>query len=585
MKIYYKNLPKFITAPLIESLRKNLWLDDEDEFIEHEMDDVVLSDDGYYIDFDKFEENKVADKSIYLVELPFPGKHVCAQFGKILLVSPFRLGENRDCLANFLYILNLFKLEADTSSTYQLEAAFNLKEGCCSIHKVNACMSCECFRLYITCLIRNDQRKLFVFCSLNVLAAIKIYFSQFDSLDIKSLAISFGLDIALECPNTDREWLEKQTETVYEKIEHNINVYKKSLPGANPCFPIILPLRRHNSWTPFQPGSDDDKTGGGYFISTGETSLLIDPGISVVDTLYKDHGVSIADVDAIIVTHDHPDHHAELLRIFSLWYAFYGKNGKKIKIYLNLSSYNLYRQLCIYYSAMIDGGNAIVLEGNDEITIGQINIKTLPMYHAEILDTVNIIDRKNMNIAPGKSSCALGILLSFCACDREWRIGLPGDTSFPNDIDEIEKIINFFKESQIICLHLGCIEKDWLKPNIKPSTVSYGDKKHLGVVGTIKMIDLLKPQVVIVTEFGYELDSAHIKLALIDIIKRLLTFEEVIVAPSDSHLYIALIGGDIYFKCKCGGFVDIKRINFSQELDQNIVYHYSQGCLSGLDHI
>ena len=51
-------------------------------------------------------------------------------------------------------------------------------------------------------------------------------------------------------------------------------------------------------------------SGNSYYLSTGNTSILVDAGISVrlLKRHFKDKGISLEDIHAVFVTHDHADH-------------------------------------------------------------------------------------------------------------------------------------------------------------------------------------------------------------------------------------------------------------------------------------
>lgn len=60
-------------------------------------------------------------------------------------------------------------------------------------------------------------------------------------------------------------------------------------------------------------------SGNCYVISDGETTIMIDAGVGIrtIKKALKDHGFSLADVNAILITHDHTDHIKSLNQIGS----------------------------------------------------------------------------------------------------------------------------------------------------------------------------------------------------------------------------------------------------------------------------
>ena len=95
--------------------------------------------------------------------------------------------------------------------------------------------------------------------------------------------------------------------------------------------------RRYSSFFPFLPRPSAFRVrGGGYFVRVVDNDLparakglvpnwrdkrtfgiVIDPGPDYLDNLYR-CGYGLADIDMVIVSHDHADHVAELDALLSL---------------------------------------------------------------------------------------------------------------------------------------------------------------------------------------------------------------------------------------------------------------------------
>jgi len=99
--------------------------------------------------------------------------------------------------------------------------------------------------------------------------------------------------------------------------------------GSSPYVEFVC-LRRFGSFTPFMPRpAAVSAVGGGYLVrivcppqdgADGRISIfniVIDPGEGAVNNLYA-MGLSIADIDMVMATHDHPEHLAALDAILSL---------------------------------------------------------------------------------------------------------------------------------------------------------------------------------------------------------------------------------------------------------------------------
>lgn len=105
----------------------------------------------------------------------------------------------------------------------------------------------------------------------------------------------------------------------------------------------LVILRRWQSYNPIIPHSGKRRLrGGGYFLLWGNRGIVIDPGYDFIQNFY-DEGFSLEDIDAVIVTHSHPDHDndfANLITLIKEWNEFHEKTGnhdlvKKLDILLN----------------------------------------------------------------------------------------------------------------------------------------------------------------------------------------------------------------------------------------------------------
>jgi ribonuclease BN (tRNA processing enzyme) len=82
--------------------------------------------------------------------------------------------------------------------------------------------------------------------------------------------------------------------------------------------------------------------GGGYFLRWKNFGIVIDPGHNFIENLYQENH-SIAEIDAIVITHDHLDHTSDFEAIVDLLYQYNKRNKKdepkKISVYLNPTTY------------------------------------------------------------------------------------------------------------------------------------------------------------------------------------------------------------------------------------------------------
>ena len=398
-----------------------------------------------------------------------------------------------------------------------------------------------------------------------------------DDAGVKVASAEYIIDFVIDSNENLRKWL-RQCGTYVKESKDKFKRKYSELRKPIPQVPSFIASRRWNSWTPNIPEGNRFSArnlGGGYLISDGFSKIIIDPGYGFISMLSL-HGITIMDVDAIVITHDHPDHIADLQNILSLRYEF--NTGPKLKLFLNGSSYYLYERLSSYYSGILDGGPFRVKAG-DTFHVGSIEIKTCKMYHTEIFNHLPLnIQNKVRYSAP------LGLSITGKFNDKTFNFAILGDSSFPQAVSEAGILADFFGVPDIMAVHLGSIETQW-EFDIKARDIYYGDGKHLGLNGAIKSILLLQPKVAVITEFGEEHDRHGDRLSIIAIIKEACGTATTAIIPSDARLHLALSEYGILAKCsKCPGFVHTKNVEFTLSKDKSIIYSFPSGCESGLSH-
>jgi len=374
-------------------------------------------------------------------------------------------------------------------------------------------------------------------------------------------------------------------------------IKQKYIPNRSefPKEPFLIASRRWNSWTPNQPRQDSDdyqilhhKTGGGYFISDGMHTLVVDPGYGFLDMLYRFHKVSVMDIDAVIITHDHPDHASELQNVLSLRFVYEKECQSPLQVYLNPSSFFLYERLLSYYSNILTDRKPLKINPGETRTINNFEIKTIGMFHDEIYHKLNGNEKLEVQkVISDSRSLGLNIFGNF-ASGVSFNIATPGDTSFPKDTSEIEDLAQFFGNPDIACIHMGSIEEAWADRNgIDAIKIEYKEGGHLGLNGVIKFINLIHPKLAIVTEFGEELDAGNVRLALTELIKDLVIFKDITIVPSDVYLYLVMKEDNTYFKCtSCGDFCPVEKLDVSPGTSEDyyIKYSFEAGCSRPYEH-
>lgn len=236
----------------------------------------------------------------------------------------------------------------------------------------------------------------------------------------------------------------------------------------------LVILRRWQSFNPRVPRpKGQDIRGGGYFLFWEGNGIVIDPGFNFLQNFYEE-GFSIEDIDAVVISHAHPDHDDELNSILTMlaeWNKYqemaeyiakdaqpYTK--KTIDLFLNEGAYRKYNNWLYAKNVMI--GKIFILQSNQwdkrseekntyEKKFGDNPVIDLrERYHFKLIVTPSwhneLIDKHS----------SVGMI--FCLYkngnkdDIAFKIGITGDTEWYDKIEET------YCEVDILIAHLGDIK-------------------------------------------------------------------------------------------------------------------------------
>lgn len=302
--------------------------------------------------------------------------------------------------------------------------------------------------------------------------------------------------------------------------------------GAN----MLRTIHKWNSASPlFSHGVSQ---GGGYFLTLknakGETKgIAIDPGYDFFN-IFRDLGLGIADIDAIIITHDHDDHTESVEGILSLLAKYndhneqkktkildiFGSAGTLLKFHGLLSATDLFGNREINFKLLVPGAEITEIEGISLWEKHGFTISVKSAHHTErwtnqessigLVLRTNIPDIKN----GGKIS-----------------IGITGDTRYEIGLG------HKYRDTQVLLLNIGSVEKE------EGKFLS----QHLGILGCINLLKearLGSPLLAILTEFGEEFSGKR------ETISRIIEnwaqpmggtrSRELKVIPADVHLEVRL---------------------------------------------
>jgi L-ascorbate metabolism protein UlaG (beta-lactamase superfamily) len=299
---------------------------------------------------------------------------------------------------------------------------------------------------------------------------------------------------------------------------------------------VLRTIHKWNSASPlFSRGISQ---GGGYFLTLknghGQTKgIAIDPGYDFFN-IFRDLGLGIADIDAIVITHDHDDHTESVEGILSLLAKYndhnemrkskvidvFGSSGALLKFHGLLSATDLFGNREINFKLLVPGSEIHEVEGTSLREKYGFTISVKPAYHNERWTN---------------QESAVGLILHtnipFNKHGEIIDIGITGDTRYEPGIGRE------YRDAQVILFNIGSVEKEEGK--------LLG--QHLGMLGCINLLKearLGKPVLAILTEFGEEFSGKR------DIISRIIEnwaqplssarTNELKVIPADVHLEVRL---------------------------------------------
>lgn len=289
---------------------------------------------------------------------------------------------------------------------------------------------------------------------------------------------------------------------------------------------IFLVLRKWNSYTPALPLDSGEKSlGGGYFIFHHGHGTVIDPGYNFIENFHR-ADCRLQDIDNILITHAHNDHTIDFESLLTLLYQAHKEKGgtvKKVNLYLNPGALLKFGSLLdwrakksINVIRTIHAGNTYTLDGQGTV------LTVLPAYHDEIVTRYY----------------AVGLHFSFdFGAEGKRNLLLTSDTGlYPSkedneteeersqrrvEIHERYRVLNpeLVKDIDLLIPHLGSIGEKELKPmdDLKLDKDSWQEEdllygNHLGVLGVLRMVSEIRPNVALISEFGEELKTFRGKL-------------------------------------------------------------------------
>jgi Beta-lactamase superfamily domain len=259
---------------------------------------------------------------------------------------------------------------------------------------------------------------------------------------------------------------------------------------------ILRTIHKWNSATPlFSQGISQ---GGGYFLTLKDVhghakGIAVDPGYDFFN-IFRDLGLGIADIDAIIMTHDHDDHTESVEGILSLLAKhndhndqrkskvidIFGSAGVLLKFHGLLSATDPAGNREINFKLLVPGAEITEIEGVSLKEKLGFTMSVKAAYHKERWtnqeSAIGLVLHTNINDIKNGGKLNIGI-----TGDSRYEIGIGRE----------------YKDAQVLLLNIGSVEKE------EGKLLS----QHLGMLGCINLLKearLGKPLLAILTEFGEE---------------------------------------------------------------------------------
>lgn len=228
----------------------------------------------------------------------------------------------------------------------------------------------------------------------------------------------------------------------------------------------LICLKGFSSTTPaiYSAAFEGSYTGGGLYLNVDGFGIAIDPGIGFVDSMHK-QGIFIEDINAVIVTHNHLDHNAEVGTISALQYDINRYYDSQVKFYKNLFPEIKSKEHTINW--WLDEGT----QENNKGTIPKSMLLSQCSSWIELNEKISLIAIETKHMRDAKS---YGIKCKIKLENEEIIVGYTSDTKYFSELED------FMKECKIIVFHISDIyEKDVRGIKQKNTHLGYDGSIHL----------------------------------------------------------------------------------------------------------
>jgi hypothetical protein len=271
---------------------------------------------------------------------------------------------------------------------------------------------------------------------------------------------------------------------ILEDIEHRDEVLDDlaiSVPAVHTEWNsfVFLVARQWNSWTPSLfpiPGGCYALISPNFRESVRDGQfpavIVIDPGFRFLEVLRERFGIGAMDIDAVLISHFHPDHVGGLFEYLALRHTIYMKTKRKTHLWLNATTRKVFGKLSAAFetSTLTPDKPVTILENVSQArsTRSEVIVKPFAVHHWELGN-----EDASLGFAITISEHELSATGGLKQVRFSHEIAIAGDTAyFPNLADNIH-------QADVLVLHLGSFRRK----------ASYGRAKHLYYQGLVKVLE------------------------------------------------------------------------------------------------
>lgn len=297
----------------------------------------------------------------------------------------------------------------------------------------------------------------------------------------------------------------------------------------------LLVLRRWNSYTPIVADNFHMSKGGGYFLKVDNKGIIIDPGFNFIDN-FRAAGRFFHEIDAVLVSHAHNDHTADLESILTLLDQY----NKEIKDSPDPDKEDTIRREIAERKKVEE--DRISKEEIDRVFLSSERRKIIDFYltasvfkkYGGLFDLFSKNDYCLHIIEPNDEKHLIpGVKVNFIFAKHEDiisdrnSVGLyiqyknnlvliyTGDTGWNNIIEQQYKEIRklFSRKYRLLLAHIGGVKKEeeFFLSETNKEKAFYPN--HLGRLGLVRINEALRPRICIISEFGEELRERRQEIA------------------------------------------------------------------------